>query len=57
MDGFINEDCRECKHYQHCYPKIKRDDNTLASVFEHLKAIRNRQLCAFNDKMNYKGRR
>jgi hypothetical protein len=49
----LYENCSECKHYYECYTPINMNDKVIPSVGKALIALRKRDLCVNNDKVDW----
>lgn len=54
MGNLIEEDCRECAHFEECYPRMR--NIATSRLLEFMKAMVRRDGCVNNDKYNFKRR-
>jgi hypothetical protein len=47
------DECKECKHFNKCYPIPCDSDRYPGSLVNYFRAIRERDLCVYNGKDKY----
>ena len=52
----MRRDCADCKNFDVCYRIASGNDVFPDSLPEYFESIRKRDLCAYNDKMNWEPR-